>query len=149
MCENIQDNEHYKTPRIDAGHSKSVLIDQRDELYDDIAILADFTARQKEYFGKKNSEEITKLQVSPEKRSWNRFVSGKKSKTLDSTVSETNSRVSNGTEDMTDDFNEQQSSMRMNTIQKLISRMENSFGKASVKTASSMPLNKTNVANNA
>ncbi|XP_012140188.1 uncharacterized protein LOC100879848 [Megachile rotundata] len=143
LCENVEDNEHYKIPRVDAGHPKSILI-ETDELYDDIAILADFTARQKEYPVKKDNEE-TKLQASPEKRSWNRF--GKKTKTID-TVSESN-RASNGLEDVTDEFNEQQSSLRMNTFQKLISRMENSLGKASVRTASSMLLNKTNVVNNA
>lgn len=148
LIENIEDNEHYKIPRVDAGHPKRILIGT-DELYDDIAILADFTARQKEYPVKKDNEEATKLQASPEKKPWNKFVGGKKSKTIDTTVSETNNRASNGSEDATDDFNEQQSSLRMNTFQKLISRMENSLGKASVRTASSMLLNKTNVVNSA
>ncbi|OAD59581.1 Src kinase-associated phosphoprotein 2-B, partial [Eufriesea mexicana] len=150
-CENTNDTqqsfedniEHYKTPRLESRYPKYLHNDQQvDDLYDDIAILAEFTARQKEVLNNKDNEGITRSQLSPEKRSWNRFVGGKKSKTIDPTVNETNNRILNGTEDVLDDIGEQHSSLRMNTFQKLISRMENSLSKASARTASSMLLNK-------
>ncbi|XP_017753317.1 PREDICTED: uncharacterized protein LOC108545957 isoform X2 [Eufriesea mexicana] len=156
-CENTNDTqqsfedniEHYKTPRLESRYPKYLHNDQQvDDLYDDIAILAEFTARQKEVLNNKDNEGITRSQLSPEKRSWNRFVGGKKSKTIDPTVNETNNRILNGTEDVLDDIGEQHSSLRMNTFQKLISRMENSLSKASARTASSMLLNKMNLQTN-
>ncbi|XP_076760617.1 uncharacterized protein LOC143429093 [Xylocopa sonorina] len=150
-CENIdtshqlfEDKEHYKAPRIE---SRSIN-PQTDDLYDDIAILADFTARQKEVSNKKDNEEITRSQVNPEKRSWNRFVSGRKSKTIDSIVAETDGHILNTIADPSDDMAEQHGSTRMNTFMKLISRMENSLGKATARTASSALSNKTNLTNN-
>ncbi|XP_043248366.1 uncharacterized protein LOC122395101 [Colletes gigas] len=145
--DNIEDNdEHYQIPRSSESN-KYPPVDQQEELYDDIAILADFTARQKELLCKKDSEDVTKTQSSFEKRSWNRFVNGKKYKITESVTSERNSRISSGAEDA-DDLAEQHGLTRINTFQKLINKMENSLGKASVKTTSSMLLNKTNVANN-
>ncbi|CAK9802525.1 Src kinase-associated phosphoprotein 2 [Anthophora plagiata] len=161
LCENIdysqqsfEDNEHYKTPRVEPRCCDKVHVPEvkrTEELYDDIAILADFTARQKEVIGKKSNEGVTKSQINLEKRSWNRFVTGRKSKVpAESTVSEMNGRIpTNGIDDPSDDLGEQHGSMRMNTFQKLFSRMENSLGKASVRTASSMLSNKTNSTNNA
>ncbi|XP_017794152.1 PREDICTED: uncharacterized protein LOC108575769 [Habropoda laboriosa] len=159
LCENIdysqesfEDNEHYKTPRVESRFAKYLSDDQQaEDLYDDIAILADFTARQKEVTGKKDNEGVPRSQINLEKRSWNRFVTGKKSKvTAESVVSETNGRIlKNGIDDLSDDLAEHHGSMRMNTFQKLFSRMENSLGKTSVRTASSMLSNKTNVTNNA
>ncbi|XP_076675584.1 uncharacterized protein LOC143372856 [Andrena cerasifolii] len=136
MCDNtdylqqsLQDNEHYQTPRSESNQPrKYVIADQQEELYDDIAILADFTARQNEVSGKTDSEDATRTQASLEKRSRNRFVRGFEE---------------------AGDFKEQQGLMRMNTFQKLINKMENSFGKASVKIAPSMLLSKTNVTNDA
>lgn len=159
LCENINysqgsslvDNEHYKIPpsRSELCYPKSLSINQQvDDLYDDIAILADFTARQKEVLNNRDHENLIKSQSSPEKRSWNRFVSGKKSKMIDSTVIETNGRVLTELEDSSDDCGEQHASLRMNTFQKLISRMENSLSKTSAKSASSILLNKTNITNN-
>ncbi|CAL7936172.1 unnamed protein product [Xylocopa violacea] len=149
-CENIdtsrrlfEDKEHYKAPRIE---SRSIN-PQADNLYDDIAILADFTARQKEIFSKKDNEDITRSQVGPEKRSWNRFVSGRKSKTIDSIVAETDGHILKTIADPPEDIAEHVST-RMNTFQKLISRMENSLGKATTRTGSSTLSNKTNLTNN-
>ncbi|XP_076248968.1 uncharacterized protein LOC143188524 [Calliopsis andreniformis] len=151
LCENtdysqqaFEDNEHYQTPRADPA--KYLPTDQQEELYDDIAILADFTARQKEVLGRKDSDD-TKTQTGWEKRSKSRFVNGRKSKVIDSTSSETNSRRSSEIEDA-DDPDQQHGLIRMNTFQKLISKMENSLGKASVKKTPSMMLSKTNVTNN-
>ncbi|CAL7947052.1 unnamed protein product [Xylocopa violacea] len=151
-CENIdtsqrpfEDKEHYKTPRIE---SCSINL-QADDLYDDIAALADFTARQKEVSSKKDNEDMTRSHISPEKRSWNRFVSGRKSKTIDSIVAETNGHTLSTIVDPPDDITEQHSSTRMNTFQKLISKMENSLGKATARAGSSTLLNKTNLTNNA
>lgn len=67
---------------------------------------------------------------------------------IDSTVIETNGRVLTELEDSSDDCGEQHTSLRMNTFQKLISRMENSLSKTSAKSASSILLNKTNITNN-
>lgn len=136
MCENtdylqqsLQDNEHYQTPRSESNQPrKYVISDQQEELYDDIAILADFTARQNEISGKRDGEDTTRTQAGLEKRSRNRFARGFEE---------------------AGDFKEQQGLMRMNTFQKLINKMENSFGKASVKIAPSMLLSKTNVTNDA
>lgn len=137
----MEDNEHYKTPRIDYPRC---LPELENDLYDDVALLADFTARQRESLGRKDSEGANN---NSEKRSWNRFVSGRKSKPVDAIVDAIN-KTANGTEDSVDSI-EQHGSTRMNTFQKLISRME-SFGKASARTGSSMlSTNKTNLANNA
>lgn len=146
LCENINysqgsslvDNEHYKIPppRSELCYPKSLSINQQvDDLYDDIAILADFTARQKEVLNNRDHENLIRSQSSPEKKSWNRFVTGKKSKMIDSTVIETNGRVLTELEDSSDDCGEQHTSLRMNTFQKLISRMENSLSKTSAKSA--------------
>ncbi|XP_050582355.1 uncharacterized protein LOC126918474 isoform X1 [Bombus affinis] len=153
FCENLdvsqqsfEDNEHYKMPRPESHYPRCLPVDQQvDDLYDDVAILAEFTARQKEVLHNRDNENATRSQISPEKKSWNRFVSGKRSKTVDSMVTETNGRVLNETEDSSDDFGEQHNSSRMNTFQKLISRMENSLGKAPSRTTSSILLNKTNL----
>ncbi|XP_017885189.1 uncharacterized protein LOC108628043 [Ceratina calcarata] len=137
----MEDNEHYKTPRIDYPQC---LPELENELYDDIAILAEFTVRQKEVLGKKDVEGVNN---NSEKRPWNRFVSGRKSKPADVIV-ETNNKIVNGVEDSVDNL-EQHGPTRMNTFQKLISRME-SLGKASARTGSSMlSTNKTNLTNNA
>lgn len=133
-------------PRPESHYPRCLPVDQQvDDLYDDVAILAEFTARQKEVLNNRDNENATRSQISPEKKAWNRFVSGKRSKTVDSTVTETNSRVLNETEDSSDDFGEQHNTSRMNTFQKLISRMENSLGKAPSRTTSSILLNKTNL----
>ncbi|XP_076169963.1 uncharacterized protein LOC143148012 [Ptiloglossa arizonensis] len=141
-------NEHYQTPRNESSHHKYPPVNQQEELYDDIAILIDLTVRQKELLGKKENEEATKTQAGSEKRPWNRFGNGKKSKFIDSIASERNCRVSNVTEEA-DDLGKQHSLLRMNTFQKLISKMENSLGKASIKATPSVSVNKTNVTNNA
>lgn len=144
--QSFEDNEHYKMPRPESHYPRCLPVDQQvDDLYDDVAILAEFTARQKEVLNNRDNENATRSQISPEKKAWNRFVSGKRSKTVDSTVTETNSRVLNETEDSSDDFGEQHNTSRMNTFQKLISRMENSLGKAPSRTTSSILLNKTNL----
>nr|XP_033331076.1 uncharacterized protein LOC117223062 [Megalopta genalis] len=137
--------EHYQTPRPNSNH-REYPADQQEELYDDIAILAEFTARQKEFRNSRDGEQTTRAQASPEKRSWNRFVGGKRSKPVDSiTVEETNTtQTSNGTE-TTDDL----AQTRMNSFKKLISKMENSLGKASVKTTSTTLSNRTNATDNA
>ncbi|XP_076286866.1 uncharacterized protein LOC143212211 isoform X2 [Lasioglossum baleicum] len=145
----FEESEHYQTPRQNSNRYEHPVAEQ-EELYDDIAILAEFTARQKECRNSRDSEEAReikeKAQASPEKRSWNRFVGGKRSKLTDSvTNQETNtSRNSNGTERV-DDL----AATRMNSFQKLISKMENSLGKGSVKTTPTMLPNRTHVTDNA
>lgn len=158
FCENVdrsqqtfEDDEHYKTPRPDSHYPKCQPVDhQTNDLYDDVAILAEFTTRQKEILSsrEKDNEGTTKSQTSPEKKPWNRFVGGRRSKAIDSSIAEGNGRVSQGTEGSSDELNEQHNSLRMNTFQKLISRMENSLGKASSRTTSSiLNLNKANLTN--
>ncbi|KAF3420602.1 hypothetical protein E2986_03104 [Frieseomelitta varia] len=158
FCENVdrsqqtfEDDEHYKTPRPDSHYPKCHPVDhQTNDLYDDVAILAEFTTRQKEILSsrEKDNEGTTKLQTSPEKKPWNRFVGGRRSKAIDSSIAEGNGRVSQGTEGSSDELNEQHNSLRMNTFQKLISRMESSLGKASSRTTSSiLNLNKANLTN--
>lgn len=136
--------EHYQTPRV-KSNQREHSADQQEELYDDVAILAEFMARQKEFKDNKDVEETGRVQVATEKRSWNRFVGGKKPKSIDSTtVQEMNPRNWNGI-DQVDDL----AATRMNTFQKLISKMENSLGKAPVKSTPTMLPNKTNAADNA
>lgn len=148
----LEDDEHYKTPRSDSHYPKCHTVDhQTNDLYDDVAILAEFTTRQKEILSsrEKENESTTKSQTSPERKPWNRFVGGRRSKTIDSSIAEGNGRVSQGTEGSSslDELNEQHNSLRMNTFQKLISRMENSLSKASSRTTSSILLNKANLTN--
>ncbi|XP_076649496.1 uncharacterized protein LOC143357129 isoform X2 [Halictus rubicundus] len=145
----FEESEHYQTPRPNSNSNyREHPVAQEEELYDDIAILAEFTARQKEFRNSRDSEEAREIraQSSPEKRSWNRFVGGKRSKAIDSARNQETytPRNSNGTE-CVDDL----AATRMNTFQKLINKMENSLGKGSVKATPSMLSNRTHVIDNA
>ncbi|XP_031840461.2 uncharacterized protein LOC116430443 [Nomia melanderi] len=134
--------EHYQTPRL-KSNQREHCTDQQEELYDDIAILAECLARKKEFKDSKDVEETGKVQVATEKRSCNRFIGEKKPKSIDfTTVQETNPRNRNGIEQVDD-----HAATKMNNIQKLISKMENSFGKAAVKSTPTL-LNKTNATDN-
>ncbi|XP_015436065.1 PREDICTED: uncharacterized protein LOC107191513 [Dufourea novaeangliae] len=152
-CENVDrpvsqlsfdENEHYKIPRGKSNH-RQYPVDQQEELYDDIAILAEFTARQKESLGKKEGEETTRIYANVEKRSWNRFVNGKKLKPVDTVAGPEANRRNSIEAENTDEL----AATRMNTFQKLISKMENSLSKTSVKATPTMLPNKLNLINDA
>ncbi|XP_078040667.1 uncharacterized protein LOC144471938 [Augochlora pura] len=139
----LKEIEHYQTPRPNSNH-REYPADQQEELYDDIAILAEFTARRKEFRSSRDSEQTPRVQVSLEKKSWNRFVGGKRSKPADPVTTEETNQNSNGTEPV-DDL----AQTRMNSFKKLISKMENSLGKTSVKTTSTSLSNRMNATDNA
>ncbi|XP_015171676.1 PREDICTED: uncharacterized protein LOC107063975 [Polistes dominula] len=132
------DCEHYKSPRKDTWQQVSPS-QMEEQIYDDVAILANFTARQKEISDENKDQDSSKASTSPDKRSWNRF--SRKHRSSDSIGSETNKRTS---KEITDDcFEEQQNFSRMNTFQKLINKMENSLGKVSPKTTPTTSMNKS------
>nr|KAF7416796.1 hypothetical protein H0235_011327 [Vespula pensylvanica] len=136
------DCEHYKSPRNDTpqqvGPSQT-----EEQIYDDVAILANFTARQKEISEENKDQDLSRASFSPDKRSWNRFVTSRKHRSSsDSIGSVTNKRVSNEITDL-DCYEEQQNFSRMNTFQKLINKMENSLGKVSPRAVPTTSMNKT------
>lgn len=111
-------------------------------LYDDIALLVDFTMRQRDINGKRdvNEDAAMRSTISPDKRSWNRkFVAiNRKSRGSDSV--ETNRRGgANECEEIDIDSSEGNGATKRNTFQKLISRMENSLAKVSSRGNPSFP----------
>ncbi|XP_046825795.1 uncharacterized protein LOC124427229 [Vespa crabro] len=135
------DCEHYKLPRNNTW--QQVESSQTEEqIYDDVAILANFTARQKEISEENKDQDLSRTSISPDKRSWNRFVTSRKHRSSDSIGSVTNKRVSNEITDL-DCYEEQQNFSRKNTFQKLINKMENSFGKVSPRAVPTTSMNKT------
>ncbi|XP_023287587.1 neurofilament heavy polypeptide [Orussus abietinus] len=119
--------EHYQTPRAD-------LVPVVEGLYDDVALLVDFTARQREVAKGASPEK--------EKRHWNRFTSGKKkSEATGNDLSRKDDSKKDVEGDKTGEPEEgcatvdEQQQIRMNTFQKLISKMESSLGKPPVKAA--------------
>ena len=114
-------------------------------MYDDIALWADFTARQRDISGKRDTnEDATKSPtVDADKKSWNhRFAVNRKLRANDSaeTIKRSGANECEETED----------SSRRNTFQKLISKMENSLAKVSARGGpSSLPMiGKLNTASN-
>lgn len=136
--------EHYQSPRSDLCVHKLVENHQQNEevLYDDIALLVDFTMRQRDINGKRdvNEDAAMRSTISPDKRSWNRkFVAiNRKSRGSDSV--ETNRRGgANECEEIDIDSSEGNGATKRNTFQKLISRMENSLAKVSSRGNPSFP----------
>ncbi|XP_008550830.1 uncharacterized protein LOC103573488 [Microplitis demolitor] len=130
--------EHYQVPRsqdpIDSGQldvtgttngsvSTSVV---QEELYDDIAILADFRARSRDSGCSSSSSDKTVNNVT---KAWNRFASGRKSKVINElTIAEKNNRRSSSQEfiDACLD-NHEDEGFKLNKFQKLINKMESSL----------------------
>lgn len=135
------DNEHYKSPRSDAWQ-QIVLSQGKEQLYDDVAILTNFTARQRELSDEIKDQDIPKSSFSPDKKSWNRFVTNRKSKSNDSICSGSSKRTSSEISDP-DNLDEQPTFSRKNTFQKLINKMENSLGKGSPRTLPPIPMSKS------
>lgn len=136
-----EEMEHYQLPRSDSCICDTAEMEQNEQLYDDIALWADFTARQRDVVRKRENEDTKS--VSSDKKAWNRFAVNRKSRvTSDFNCSaETNKRGGNEREgeegDMIEDSPECNGVVKRNTFQKLISRMENSLAKVSVRSPSS------------
>ncbi|XP_072767791.1 uncharacterized protein [Anoplolepis gracilipes] len=139
--------EHYQSPKSDLCIRDTVEVQQHDEdLYDDIALWEDFTSRQRDISGKKDTNEDPKSMVNSDKRSWNRFAVNRKSR---SSESEINRRSGANECEEIEDSSEGNNAAKRNTFQKLISRMENSLAKVSARgNPSSLPTGKSTTVNN-
>jgi len=138
--------EHYQSPKSDSCICDTVEMEQNDQLYDDVALWADFTARQRDIVGKRDSEDDKA--VNSDKKTWNRFAINRKSRvTSDFSSTEPNRRGGNEENDETEDLPES-GTVRRNTFQKLISRMENSLAKVSARSPSSLSTGKSSTSNN-
>ncbi|KYN04378.1 hypothetical protein ALC62_05144, partial [Cyphomyrmex costatus] len=137
--------EHYQSPKSDLCIRDDT--DQNEELYDDIALWADFTARQRDT-GKRETDDAKS--VSIDKKAWNRFAVNRKSRvTSDFNCStEPNRRGGNEGSDEIEDSPENSGAIKRNTFQKLISRMENSLAKVSARNPSSLSTSKSSVTSN-
>lgn len=140
--------EHYQSPKSsscirDAANE----MEQNEQLYDDIALWADFTARQRDIVsGKKESEDAKS--ISSDKKTWNRFAINRKSRVMsDFNCSiEPNKRScgNEGSDEIEDSLeNSGAILVKRNTFQKLISRMENSLAKVSARSPSSLSMGKS------
>lgn len=140
--------EHYQSPRSDLCIHDTAKIEENEELYDDIALWVDFTARQRDISEKRDvNEDATKSIINFDKRSWNRFTVNRKSRTSDSI--ETNRRSGANECEEIEDSSEGNGAAKRNTFKKLISRMENSLAKVSARgNPSSLPTNKSSTVNN-
>ncbi|XP_018337479.1 PREDICTED: uncharacterized protein LOC108745677 isoform X2 [Trachymyrmex septentrionalis] len=141
-----EETEHYQSPRSDLCVRDDA--DENEQLYDDIALWADFTARQREIIDKRETEDAKS--VSLDKKAWNRFTINRKSRvTSDFNCStEPNRRGGNEGSDEIEDSPENSGMIKRNTFQKLISRMENSLAKVSARSPSSLSTGKSNVSSN-
>lgn len=135
-----EEMEHYQSPRSDSCIPDVAEIERNEQLYDDIALWADFTARQRDIVGK--SEDVK----PSDKKAWNRFAVNRKSRVTSdfSCSAETNKR--NG--DEIEDSAENCGLVKRNTFQKLISRMENSLAKVSARSPSSFATGKPGASSN-
>ncbi|CAL1679655.1 unnamed protein product [Lasius platythorax] len=133
--------EHYQSPRSDLCVRDIAENQQQDDekLYDDVDLLRDFTARQRDIAGKRDAnEDATRSTISPDKRSWNRFAAINRK-----------SRASDSAEDLDDSCEGNGACSKRNTFQKLISRVENSLAKVSSRgNPSSLPTGKSSMASN-
>ncbi|KYN28139.1 Src kinase-associated phosphoprotein 2-B, partial [Trachymyrmex cornetzi] len=141
-----EETEHYQSPRSDLCICDDA--DENDQLYDDIALWADFTARQRDIIGKKETEDAKS--ISLDKKAWNRFAVNRKSRvTSDVNCSiEPNRQGSNEGSDEIEDSPEHSGAIKRNTFQKFISRMENSLAKVSARSPSSLSTGKSSVSSN-
>ncbi|XP_018052493.1 PREDICTED: uncharacterized protein LOC108689981 [Atta colombica] len=136
-----EETEHYQSPRSDLCVRDDA--DENEQLYDDIALWADFTARQRDIIGKRETEDTKS--VSLDKKAWNRFAVNRKSRvTSDFNCStESNKQDDNEGSDEIEDSPENSGAIKRNTFQKLISRMENSLAKVSARSPSSLSTGKS------
>lgn len=142
--------EHYQSPRSDSCIRDAAEMEQNEQLYDDIALWADFTARQRDIARKRESEDAKS--VSSDKKAWNRFAVHRKSRVTNDfncSTEMTNKRVGgNEGGDEIEDPLENIGTAKRNTFQKLISRMENSLAKVSARSPSSLSTGKSNASSN-
>ncbi|XP_071638935.1 uncharacterized protein [Temnothorax longispinosus] len=145
-----EEMEHYQLPRSDLRVRDAVEMEQNEQLYDDIALWADFTARQRDIAKKRESEDAKSVSVGSDKKAWNRFAVNRKSRvTSDFNCSaEANKRGGNEGLDEMEDSLESSGSVKRNTFQKLISRMENSLAKVSARSPSSFSTAKPSTSSN-
>lgn len=134
-----EEMEHYQLPRSDSRICDTAEMEQNEQLYDDIALWADFTARQRDIVRKRENEDAKS--TSSDKKAWNRFAVNRKSRVtsdFNSGSAETNKRSDNEREgeDEMEDSPENNGVVKRNTFQKLISRMENSLAKVSARSPS-------------
>ncbi|XP_011051567.1 PREDICTED: uncharacterized protein LOC105144384 isoform X2 [Acromyrmex echinatior] len=140
-----EETEHYQSPKSDLCVRDDT--DESEQLYDDIALWADFTARQRDIIGKRETEDAKS--VSLDKKTWTRFANRKSRITSDFNCStEPNKRGGNEGSDEVEDSPENSGTIKRNTFQKLISRMENSFAKVSARSPSSVSTGKSSVSSN-
>ncbi|XP_020292534.1 uncharacterized protein LOC109859075 [Pseudomyrmex gracilis] len=125
--------EHYQSPKSGLRVRDALETEQNEELYDDIALWAEFRARQRDVIERKRDNEDNAK--SNDKRSWNRFAGNRKSRASDSNCANETNRRSGNENDETENSNE--GSTRRNTFQKLISKMKNqsSFSTSKSSTA--------------
>lgn len=138
--------EHYQSPRSDLRIRDATEMERNEQLYDDIALWADFTARQRDIIGKRENEDA-KSSAGSDKKAWNRFAVNRKSRVTSdfNCATEVCKRSGNeGGNEIEDSF-ENNGLVKRNTFQKLISRMENSFAKVSTRSPSSVSTGKPNV----
>ncbi|KAG7211158.1 hypothetical protein KM043_010482 [Ampulex compressa] len=135
---------HYQIPKSEAQRrSEAVAEAEAEELYDDIALLVDFTARQKEIIDRTAAEDPKSANNSDKKTgTWNRFVHAKKSRLIEPASGETNVGTCSNSDEI-DEIKDHHGLIRMNTFQKFISKMESSLGKSPLKGAPPLPLSKT------
>lgn len=138
--------EHYQSPRSDLCiHDDAAGFQQTEDLYDDIALWADFTARQRDIAERKNSSEDGRPTIGYDKKSRSRFAVNRKSRQNDFPgFAETNRRsVTEDNEENEDSTAESNGLAKRNTFQKLISKMENSLAKVSARSPPALSTNKT------
>ncbi|XP_032670135.1 uncharacterized protein LOC116843656 [Odontomachus brunneus] len=138
--------EHYQSPRSDLCIRDAPEY-QNEDLYDDIALSVNFKVRQRDTNEKRDSED-SKSMISFDTKSWNRFTVNRNRRSGEpACLAETNRRNTDDSEEF-DDSTEANGTSKRNTFQKLISRMENSLAKVSVRGPTSLPMNKPNTVNN-
>ncbi|XP_029178704.1 uncharacterized protein LOC114946406 [Nylanderia fulva] len=135
--------EHYQSPRSDLCVRDFAENQQGNEedLYDDIALWKDFTARLKDINEKRDEDAATRSTISSDKRSWNRKFAAINRKSRGNDSIETNNRRggANECDEIDVDSSEGNGGFKRNTFQKLISRMENSLAKVSSRGHPSFP----------
>lgn len=124
MSQELIECEHYQIPKSNSCRVSQIILEE--ELYDDVAIIADFTSRHREPTKKL-------LSVGLDKRMWGRFGSGKRTK---SSVSIDSAKSSSDNDDIDHQHSSHDSHIKLNTLQKLISKMESSLGKSSKNSLS-------------
>lgn len=131
------DTEYYQSPRSDPYPCDVIQNEQKEELYDDIALWADFTAKRRD---KRDCEGDKPTTDSPDKKFRNPFAINRKSSTSD---------VTGECEEPEDSIGENNNgSVKRNTFQRLISKMENSLAKVSARGPPSFPMRPSTASNN-